>query len=132
MTNDFSPSTILIVEDDPKNRKLLSDLLTLKGYEVLIAPNGTTGVEVALTRRPGLILMDLQMPVMDGFDATRMIKSDPRSHGIPVWALTAYAMPADEKRIRAEGCDAYLTKPLDLNDLLNRIQRHFEKQGARP
>ena len=132
LPNDRPPSTILIVEDDPKNRKLLSDLLTLKGYEVLSASNGTTGVETARTRRPSLILMDIQMPVMDGFEATRLIKNDPRSRAIPIWALTAYAMRDDEKRIRAEGCDDYLTKPLDLNDLLNRIQRHFEKQGARP
>ena len=125
-------SSILIVEDDPINRKLLTDLLTLKGYEVLNASNGTTGVEAVRTRRPGLILMDIQMPVMDGFEATRIIKDDTQSRAIPIWALTAYAMPADERRIRSEGCDDYLTKPLDLTDLLNRIQRHFEKQGARP
>ncbi len=117
--------TILIVEDDSRNRKLLTDLLTLKGYAVLDAPNGSTGIGLARAHSPGLILMDIQMPEMDGFEVVRILKGDPQTRALIVWALTSYAMPGDEDRIRAKGCDGYFTKPLDLRDLLARIERHF-------
>ena len=124
--------TILIVEDDPLSRKLLSNLLALKGYEVLEADNGESGLEMACAHNPGLILMDIQMPVMDGFSVVQILKEDPRTCALTIWALTSYAMPGDEARIRAKGCDGYYTKPLDLRDLLARIARHFEGDYSLP
>jgi len=117
--------TILIVEDDPLSRKLLADLLTLKGYAVLEACDGATGIGMAREHLPGLILMDIQMPVTDGFDVARILKDDARTRPLVIWALTAYAMPGDETLIKARGCDSYFTKPLDLRHLLARIQHHF-------
>ena len=124
--------TILIVEDDPRNLKLLSDLLTLKGYEVLEAQDGVNGVAVACERKPGLILMDIQMPAMDGFEMARILKDDPQTRSLHIWALTSYAMPGDEHKIRAKGCDNYFTKPVDLCDLLARIANHFDEYSATP
>ncbi|MEI7902960.1 MAG: response regulator [bacterium] len=122
--------TILIIEDDPRSRKLLSDLLKLKGYEVFEALDGAAGIKVAAKHKPGLILMDIQMPDMDGFDAVQILKGDPQTCALTIWALTAYAMPGDETLIRTRGCDDYFTKPLDLRDLLTRIEQHFD--GRRP
>ena len=121
--------TILIVEDDALSRKLLSDLLTLKGYEVLEADNGESGMELACAHTPGLILMDIQMPVMDGFNVVQVLKGNPQTRALTIWALTSYAMPGDEDRIRAKGCDGYFTKPLDLRDLLAHIEHHFAGHG---
>ncbi len=117
--------TILIVEDDPQNRKLLAELLALKGNRILDAPDGKAGVALAYAERPDLILMDIQMPEMDGFGAIQELKGDVRTRAIPIWVLTSYAMPGDQARIIASGCDAYITKPLDLRDLLTRIERQF-------
>lgn len=122
--------TILIIEDDPRNMKLLSELLTLKGYVVLEARDGAIGIEMALAHNPGLVLMDIQMPVMDGFEVVRLLKAAPQTRALTIWALTAYAMPGDENLIRARGCTGYFTKPLDLRDLLARIECHFD--GAPP
>lgn len=127
--------TILIVEDDPQNRKLLSELLAIKGYPVLEAVDGSQGVDLAFEHRPGLILMDIQLPKMDGFEALRILKNDMRTREIPIWVLTASAMRDDAARSRFCGCDEYITKPLDLPDLLSRIQRLFgpaaeEQDGA--
>ena len=118
--------TILVVEDDPQNRKLLSELLAIKGYRVLEALDGEQGVDLAFAHRPGLILMDIQLPKMDGFEALRILKHDRRTREIPVWVLTASAMRDDAARIRNCGCDDYITKPLDLPDLLARIEHRFE------
>ncbi len=117
--------TILIVEDEPQNRKLLSELLAIKGYSVLEAQDGEQGVELAFAQRPDLILMDIQLPKRDGFEAVQILKGDVRTREIPIWVLTAYAMPADEARIRTSGCDKYMTKPLDLPDLLACIEHLF-------
>lgn len=121
--------TILIIEDDPLSRKLLSDLLTVKAYEVLEAHNGPAGIGMARACHPGLILMDIQMPLMDGFEVVRILRGDPQTRAVTIWALTAYAMPGDETLIRAKGCDGYFTKPLDLRDLLARIEHHFDGHG---
>lgn len=123
--------TILIVEDDPRNLKLLSDLLTLKGYAVLVALDGVAGLAMARGQRPGLILTDILMPHMDGLEMTRLLKGDPQTRALAVWALTSFAMPGDEARVRAKGCDNYFTKPINLCDLLTRIARHFDN-GAQP
>src|SRR5450759_2924408 len=101
------PQTILIAEDDAKNLILVTDILELKGYRIVAAVNGREAVEKAREILPDLILMDMQMPVMDGFEAVGLLKADERTRRIPVWALTSYAMPGEEKRIRAVGCDEY-------------------------
>jgi len=117
--------TILIVEDDPQNRKLLSELLAILDYPVLEAHDGEQGVELAIAQQPGLILMDIQLPKKDGFEAVQILKADVRTREIPIWVLTAYAMPGDEARLRTCGCDQYITKPLDVPDLLARMERLF-------
>lgn len=109
--------TILIVEDDLKNRKLAHDLCQTMGYEVIEAENGQEGVTAAAQHHPDLILMDVQMPVMNGIDATRQIKTDPGTKDIPVVVLTAHTMVGDEDEVRASGCDDYMSKPLDTRRL---------------
>ena len=124
--------TVLIVEDDRQNRKLLTELLAVKGYRILEACDGRQGVEQAVAHLPELILMDIQLPEMDGAGVLRALKDNPLTRAIPVWLLTAYAMPSDEVRFRACGCDEYITKPLDLRDLLARIERLFEATDEAP
>lgn len=123
-------TTILVVEDDVRNRKLMSDLLGVSGYTVIEAPNGKVAVDLLRDQRPDLILMDMQMPIMDGYMATQQIKADAATRTIPIWALTSYAMPGDEEEIRAVGCDAYITKPINTRDFLQRLARHFGKEGV--
>ncbi|MBI5592764.1 MAG: response regulator [Deltaproteobacteria bacterium] len=113
--------TILVVEDDPLNMKLIRDVLTHRGDTVLNAGNGRKGVDLAIEKNPDLILMDIQLPVMDGVEATRLIKTDPSTRHIPVVALTGYAMDEDEKRMREAGCDGYLSKPFKLKKLFQVI-----------
>lgn len=122
--------TILIVEDDLLNRKLLSELLSIKGYRILEAHDGEQSLELAFTQAPDLILMDIHLPKMDGFVAAQKLKADLRTRKLPVWVLTAYAMSSDEVRLRTCGCDTYITKPLDIPDLLARIERLFEPTSA--
>lgn len=117
--------TILIVEDDPQNRKLLSELLAVLRYPVLEAHDGEEGVELAFAHRPELILMDIQLPKKDGFEAVQILKADVRTRETPIWVLTAYAMPGDEARLRTCGCDQYITKPLDIPNLLARVEHLF-------
>lgn len=114
-------STILIVEDNEMNRDMLSRRLTRKGYEVLMAVDGETGIEMARTNAPDLILMDMSLPVMDGWEATRRIKSDDALKHIPVIALTAHAMANDRDKALAAGCDDYDTKPIELPRLLAKM-----------
>lgn len=112
---------ILLVEDNEMNRDMLSRRLERKGFEVVMAVDGQAGVEMASTDGPDLILMDLSLPVIDGWEATRRIKADPATQGIPVIALTAHAMKEDEQKARDAGCDDYDTKPVNLNRLLEKI-----------
>ena len=114
-------SKILLVEDNEMNRDMLSRRLQRKGFEVMIAVDGQAGVEMATSSNPDLILMDLSLPVIDGWEATRRLKADPATHGIPVIALTAHAMADDEQKAREAGCDDYDTKPVNLNRLLGKI-----------
>ena len=116
---------ILIVEDEPKNLTLLRDLLQVSGYKTIEATDGEKGVELAKARKPGLILMDIQMPEMDGLEATRILKTDATTSNIPVLALTAYAMKGDEERILEAGCDGYLTKPFDIKELLKEVAENL-------
>lgn len=113
---------ILLVEDDEMNRDMLSRRLIKRGYEVVIATDGQRGVDMATDEKPDLILMDMSLPVMDGWDATRALKSSAATRGIPVIALTAHAMSGDEDKARAAGCDEFDTKPVELPRLLGKIE----------
>lgn len=115
--------TILLVEDNEMNRDMLSRRLTRRGYDVAIALDGAEGVRMARETRPDLILMDMSLPVLDGWEATRRIKADAETVAIPVIALTAHAMTDDEAEARAAGCDDFDTKPVDLERLLAKIER---------
>ena len=115
---------ILVVEDVDFNRDLLVQLLE-DDYEVIEAVNGQEGVEFAERERPDLILMDLSLPVMDGWEATRQLKANDDFRSIPVIALTAHAMKGDEEKALAAGCDDYLVKPLDEDELIAKIQKYL-------
>ena len=114
-------SKILLVEDNEMNRDMLTRRLERKGFEVVIAVNGQAGIDMASSANPDIILMDLSLPVMDGWEATRRLKADSATQSIPVIALTAHAMSGDEVKARAAGCDDYDTKPVNLNRLLEKI-----------
>ena len=114
-------TTILIIEDNELNRDMLSRRLARKGYEVLLAVDGETGLARAASEKPDLILMDMSLPVIDGWEATRVLKSDDRLRTIPVIALTAHAMATDRDKALAAGCDDYDTKPIELPRLLAKI-----------
>jgi CheY-like chemotaxis protein len=121
-------SKILLVEDNEMNRDMLSRRLERKGFDVVMAVDGQAGVEMASTASPDLILMDLSLPIIDGWEATRRIKADAATQQIPVIALTAHAMAGDEQKALEAGCDDYDTKPIDFKRLLGKID-HF--LGAR-
>jgi two-component system, cell cycle response regulator DivK len=112
---------ILLVEDNEMNRDMLSRRLERRGHEVLVAVDGAQGLEVALRELPGLILMDMSLPVLDGWEATRRLKADAVTSGIPVIALTAHAMSEDRERALAAGCDDYDTKPVEFPRLIGKI-----------
>ncbi|MDF2620044.1 MAG: response regulator receiver protein [Xanthobacteraceae bacterium] len=113
---------ILLVEDNEMNRDMLSRRLSRNGFEVLIAVNGQEGVDLALAERPALILMDMSLPVLDGWEATRRVKADPSTAAIPVIALTAHAMAKDREDAVAAGCDDFDTKPVELPRLMGKIK----------
>jgi len=113
---------LLLVEDNEMNRDMLSRRLARRGYELVFAGDGAAAVETALREVPRLILMDMGLPVMDGWEATRRIKADPRTRGIPVIALTAHAMAADRDKALAAGCDDFDTKPVDIARLVAKIE----------
>ena len=113
---------ILMVEDTEDNRQILRDLLGMAGYEMIEARDGAEGVAQATEHKPDLILMDIQMPVMDGYEATRRIKADPALRHIPVIAVTSYALSGDEAKARAAGCDAYIAKPFSPRLLLAKVR----------
>ena len=113
---------ILYIEDNEMNRDMLSRRLRKKGYEVAIAVDGKAGVEMASTEGPNLILMDMSLPIMDGWQATQHIKADDATSKIPVIALTAHAMESDRAKALEAGCDDYDTKPIELKRLLSKIE----------
>jgi len=115
-------SRILLVEDNEMNRDMLSRRLERKAYEVIIAIDGQAGVNMASSESPDLILMDLSLPVIDGWEATRQIKANPTTQSIPVIALTAHAMAGDEQKALQAGCDDYDTKPVNFQRLLGKIE----------
>jgi CheY-like chemotaxis protein len=112
---------ILLVEDNELNRDMLSRRLSRRGFEVLLAVDGRQGIILARDAKPDLILMDMSLPEMDGWEATRRIKSDPATRRVPVIALTAHAMPGDAEKAMAAGCDGYDTKPVEMPRLLAKM-----------
>lgn len=120
---------ILLVEDNEMNRDMLSRRLERKGHTVVCAVDGAEGVAKAASERPDLILMDMSLPVLDGWSATRQLKADAHTAGIPVIALTAHAMASDEEKARAAGCDDFDTKPIELPRLLDKIQAQLVRVG---
>jgi two-component system, cell cycle response regulator DivK len=116
---------ILVVEDTEDNRRIVRDLLTSAGYEILEATTGEEGVALATRHRPDLILMDIQLPVLDGYEATRRIRADPALHHIPIIAVTSYALAGDEEKTRAAGCDGYVAKPFSPRQLLATVRQHL-------
>ncbi len=116
---------ILVVEDHEDNRRILRDLLTNSGYEMVEAVTGTEGVAMAQIHQPDLILMDIQLPEIDGYEATRRIKANPALRPIPIIAVTSFALSGDEEKARAAGCIAYVTKPFSPRQLLAKIRQHL-------
>ena len=114
--------TILVVEDTEDNRQILRDLLGAAGYTLVEAVDGAEGVAKAAEHKPDLILMDIQLPVMDGYEATRRIKADPALKSIPVIAVTSYALSGDEAKARDAGCDGYIAKPFSPRQMLAKVR----------
>jgi CheY-like chemotaxis protein len=121
---------ILLVEDQEMNRDMLSRRLKKRGYEVATAVDGAEGVDKARSESPDLILMDMSLPVMDGWEATRTLKGDEATRAIPVVALTAHAMSTDRDKALEAGCDAYETKPVDLPKLLGTMEKLLESAAG--
>jgi two-component system cell cycle response regulator DivK len=113
---------ILLVEDNDMNRDMLSRRLRKRGFEVDIAVDGQEGVNAAIAQQPDLILLDMSLPVVDGWTAARMLKDDPTTRHIPIIALTAHALAGDREKALEAGCDDYATKPVDLSQLLEKVQ----------
>lgn len=115
---------ILLVEDNEMNRDMLSRRLKRRGYEVIMALDGSQGVSMTISERPDLVLMDMSLPIMDGWEATKTLKDNPETKSIPIIALTAHAMAGDREKALQAGCDDYDTKPIELNRLIDKIL-HF-------
>ena len=121
---------ILLVEDNEMNRDMLSRRLIRSGYEIVLAVDGAQGVAMAASAAPDLVLMDMSLPVLDGWEATRRLKGDPATRGVPVIALTAHAMAGDEAKAREAGCDDFDTKPVEYPRLLSKIEGLLQKRKA--
>jgi two-component system cell cycle response regulator DivK len=121
---------ILLVEDNEMNRDMLSRRLIRNGYEVVIAIDGQQGAEMALSEQPDLILMDMSLPVIDGWEATRRVKANHATRGIPVIALTAHAMAGDREKAMEVGCEDYDTKPVEITRLLGKIAALLKPMAA--
>ena len=116
---------ILIVEDQEDNRRILRDLFANAGYELIEAESGEDALLTLATSRPDLILMDIQLPAMDGYEATRRIRSNPELNAIPIIAVTSYALAGDEAKALAAGCSAYITKPYSPRALLAKVREYL-------
>ena len=123
----MSDYTVLIVEDNEKNRKVMRDLMRVNGYQPLEAEDGPIGLEMAREHRPDLILMDIQLPTLDGYTVTRQLKADEATKQIPIIAVTSFAMRGEEERAREAGCDAYVSKPIDIHQLVETVQRFLPR-----
>lgn len=122
------PYRILVIEDNPNNRLLVRDSLSFKGYAVLEAENGEDGVSIARQERPDLVLLDIQMPGMDGFAVLRALRAEPVTRELPVVALTALAMRGDQEKILVAGFNGYLAKPFCLEELIRTVQRFLPQE----
>jgi CheY-like chemotaxis protein len=122
---------VLVVEDQAENLELMVYLLQAFGHQTLTAGNGAEGVAAVTKDRPDLVVMDLQMPVMDGYEAAKLLKADPAVSAIPLVAVTAYAMVGDRERIMACGFDGYMTKPIDPQTFVRDLERHLAPSAAR-
>jgi len=120
---------ILLVEDNEENRDMLSRRLTRRGYEVVIALDGGQGVAMAQSEIPDLILMDMDLPVLNGWEATRQLKATPETQAIPIIALTAHAMMGDREKALEAGCDDYDTKPIEFSRLIEKIEAFLGKEA---
>jgi two-component system cell cycle response regulator DivK len=118
---------ILVVEDTEDNGRILRDLLTRAGFELIEAVDGESGVSMALSHRPDLILMDIQLPIFDGYEATRRIKAHPDTRNIPIIAVTSYALSGDETKALAAGCDGYVAKPFSPRRILALVQEFLPR-----
>jgi CheY-like chemotaxis protein len=114
---------VLVVEDNEMNRDMLSRRLTRRGFQVIFAVDGQQGVDLALSERPDIILMDMSLPIIDGWEATRRVKSDDATRGVPVIGLTAHAMAGDREKAIEAGCDDYDTKPVEFERLIGKMER---------
>jgi two-component system cell cycle response regulator DivK len=122
---------ILVVEDNDKNRKLVRDVLTVKGYRLVEAETGEDGVRLARAERPDLVLMDIQLPGINGIEALRQLRADPATAGVPVVAVTASAMTQDRQKILAAGFDAYQSKPISVRPFLELVRDVLDRRGGR-
>ncbi len=122
--------TIMIVEDEPANQKLFSDLLNNLGYRILLAKNGLEAIDFTLKEIPDLILMDIGLPGISGLDATKIIKENHKTRQVPIIAVTAFAMKEDETRAIQAGCDSFITKPVNIKDLIKEIERWISKSDT--
>jgi two-component system cell cycle response regulator DivK len=117
---------ILVVEDQEDNRQILRDLLDNAGYEMIVAEDGVQALEQAEKHRPDLILMDIQLPILDGYEATRRLKANPDLKAIPIIVVTSYALSGDEEKARTAGCDAYVAKPYSPRALLAKMREYLK------
>ena len=118
---------ILVVEDQEDNRQIIRDMLAGTDYEIMEAENGEEALAAVAKQRPDLILMDVQLPIMDGYEATRRIKADPALRSIPIIAVTSYALSGEDKRAEAAGCDDYVAKPYSPRQLLAKVRQHLSE-----
>lgn len=129
--SDGDRKKVLVVEDNELNMKLFCDLLTAFGYEPVQSRDGLRALEIARTHKPSLIIMDINLPAVSGLDLTRWIKDDEDLTHIPVMAVTAFAMRSDEERVRDAGCEAYMSKPIQMMPFLNKVQALTSKEVVR-
>jgi CheY-like chemotaxis protein len=125
-------TTILLVEDNEDNRVVYSTILEFAGHRVIEAPDGVAGVALARSEHPDLILMDVSIPLLDGWEATRILKGDPDTRDIPIIALTAHALEEDREKAREVGCDGYIAKPAEPRVVLARVEQQLAKSGGAP
>lgn len=124
---DMSDKNVMVVEDNEKNRKLMRVVLKAKGYNVIEATTGEEALSILKDQRPNIILMDIQLPGIDGITLTRQIKADTATKDIPIIAVTAYAMKGDEQKILDSGCDAYISKPINTQELPSLVEKYIKK-----
>ena len=131
-TGNSDKKLVMIVEDNALNAKLFRDLLEAHGYRTLHTRDGMTAMDLARSEKPDLILMDIQLPEVSGIEVTRWLKSDAELKGIPVIAITAFAMKGDEERIREGGCEDYISKPISVNLFISTVRKHLDPAETQP